>query len=287
KALYIHGPGIDEPLAMFRSGVGGGLFTFHADGLGSITTLTDATGTPVRTYTYDSFGRIVAETGTVSNPFTFTAREFDPETGLFYYRARYYDQRIGRFIQVDPLLRMKDVPAEMSPNLRILPPYTYVENSPLNGTDPLGLYTFSIGITLSASAFGAGGGGGTFINIGHNPNTGWLSGWSFSITGTAEGGAIAGVGGGPGITFTVTNACNVGQLLGSFFSAGRSGLGRTGIGYFQSPNGVVKGVSFTATIAQRGYLGAGIGGGITSAIVQWVQDEGFSFGVTPEGALFP
>ncbi|MFQ5684927.1 MAG: hypothetical protein ACE5HC_16865, partial [Candidatus Binatia bacterium] len=82
QATILHGPGIDEPLAVNRSGVRGGPFTYHADGLGSITTVTDALGDPALTYTYDSFGRIVDETGTVIDPYTYTGREFDPETGL-------------------------------------------------------------------------------------------------------------------------------------------------------------------------------------------------------------
>ena len=78
RALNIHGPGIDEPLAIGRPT---GTFLYHADGLGSITTLTNTSGTPVRSYTYDSFGRIVAQTGTLANFYTYTGRELDPESG--------------------------------------------------------------------------------------------------------------------------------------------------------------------------------------------------------------
>ncbi|MFQ5853152.1 MAG: RHS repeat-associated core domain-containing protein, partial [Candidatus Binatia bacterium] len=83
---------------------------------------------PVRTYTYDSFGRIVDETGTVIDPYTYTAREFDPETGLFYYRARYYDPTIGRFLQEDPIGFVG------GPNF-----YAYVRGNPHGFIDPLGL----------------------------------------------------------------------------------------------------------------------------------------------------
>src|ERR1700693_5913017 len=54
-------------------------------------------------YTYDSFGKLTASTGSLVNPFQYTARESDTETGLYYYRARYYDQNTGRFISEDPL----------------------------------------------------------------------------------------------------------------------------------------------------------------------------------------
>ena len=55
------------------------------------------------TYTYDSFGNLTASTGSLTNPFQYTARESDPETGLYYYRARYYDPSAGRFFSEDPI----------------------------------------------------------------------------------------------------------------------------------------------------------------------------------------
>jgi len=127
-ALYIHGPGIDEPLAIGRPT---GTFLYHADGLGSITTLTNTSGAPVRSYTYDSFGRIVAQSGTVVNPYTYTAREFDPESGLFYYRARYYDPTTGRFLQEDLI--------GFGGGINF---YAYVVGNPVSYTDPLGLETY-------------------------------------------------------------------------------------------------------------------------------------------------
>jgi len=53
-------------------------------------------------YTYKPFG-ITTATGTNPNRFRFTGRKWDQETGLYYYRARYYDATVGRFVSEDPL----------------------------------------------------------------------------------------------------------------------------------------------------------------------------------------
>jgi RHS repeat-associated protein len=99
-ARYEGTQNIDEPLAMLRSAA---TSYFHADGLGSISSLSNAAGSIANTYTYDSFGKLTASTGSLVNPFQYTARESDTETGLYYYRARYYDLQIGRFVNEDPI----------------------------------------------------------------------------------------------------------------------------------------------------------------------------------------
>jgi RHS repeat-associated protein len=132
QATYVHAPGIDRPLAMIRDS---GIYYYHADRLGSVTHLTGEQGDVVASYDYDPFGRIVRYEGTVANPFTFTGREFDRETGLYYYRARYYDPVLGRFLSPDPA----------APRLRqplTLNPYLYAQNNPVRFTDPLGLDVF-------------------------------------------------------------------------------------------------------------------------------------------------
>jgi RHS repeat-associated protein len=65
---------------------------YQADGLGSITSLSNGSGALANTYSYDSYGNLTASTGTVTNLFRYTGREFDSETGIYEYRARYYDQ---------------------------------------------------------------------------------------------------------------------------------------------------------------------------------------------------
>lgn len=123
-ASYVMGPGIDQPLSETR---GATTSFYQADGLGSATSLTDSTATIANSYSYDSFGNQTATTGTVSNPFRFTARELDSETGLMFYRARYYDQVVGRFLSEDS--------ARFGVGVDF---YAYVLNSPPNLKDPSG-----------------------------------------------------------------------------------------------------------------------------------------------------
>jgi RHS repeat-associated protein len=123
-ARYSQGLNIDEPLAMLR---GGTTSYYQADGLGSITSLSNTAGSLVQTYAYDSFGNLTASTGSVTNWFRYTGREFDAETNLYYYRARYYDTVTGRFLSEDP------IGFEGGFNL-----YRYVKNQPTRYVDPTG-----------------------------------------------------------------------------------------------------------------------------------------------------
>jgi RHS repeat-associated protein len=125
-ARYTHGPGIDEPLIMEKSGAS---FFHHADGLGSITEITDSAGAVKQRYTYSSFGNIESQLDpNFIQPYTFTAREFDPEAGLYFYRARSYDPMLGRFLQEDPIGFAGGI------NL-----YSMVSNNPVKLTDAYGL----------------------------------------------------------------------------------------------------------------------------------------------------
>jgi RHS repeat-associated protein len=99
-ARYAQTENIDEPLAMLRSST---TSYYHADGLGSVTSLTNGAGSLIQTYGYDSFGKQTSSSGSLLNPFQYTGREFDSETGLYFYRARYYDPQVGRFASEDPI----------------------------------------------------------------------------------------------------------------------------------------------------------------------------------------
>lgn len=135
---YLHGPGIDEPLAVEQKG---DVYFYHADGLGSITGLTDARGRVVQRYEYTSFGILRRRGDRVKQPYAFTGREWDTDTGLYFYRARYYDPVAGRFISRDPIgFAGGDV------NL-----YGYVQNDPVNFVDPNGLILIQINRAIKAA----------------------------------------------------------------------------------------------------------------------------------------
>ncbi len=98
-ARYTQEPGAGSPLLMERAGQ---TYSLLYDRGGSVSAVADSSGTPVCTYSYDSFGRSQPCTA-LTAPYGFAGREFDSETGLYYMRARYYDPRTGRFITQDPL----------------------------------------------------------------------------------------------------------------------------------------------------------------------------------------
>jgi RHS repeat-associated protein len=125
-ARYTHGPGVDAPLILEKNGQS---HYYHTDGLSSIVEITGQSGAVIQAYKYSSFGIIesVLDPNFVQ-PYTFTARELDIESGLYFYRARHYDSATGRFLQTDPL--------GISGSLNL---YTYLGNRPVGFIDPLGL----------------------------------------------------------------------------------------------------------------------------------------------------
>ena len=85
-------PEIDEPLAERGTTTS----YYEQDGIGSVTSLTATIGTVSQTYSYDSFGNTTNSSGSLTNFFRYTGREFDTETDLYYYeRATTIRQRAG------------------------------------------------------------------------------------------------------------------------------------------------------------------------------------------------
>jgi RHS repeat-associated protein len=112
---------------------------YPEDGLGSIVAVSKYGGQVYESYRYDAFGRttifnaydqpISYSTYMGTRIYGFTGREYDCETGLYYYRARYYNPAIGRFLQTDPI--------GYADSLNL---YQYCGNNPVNFIDSLGLW---------------------------------------------------------------------------------------------------------------------------------------------------
>jgi RHS repeat-associated protein len=133
-ARYTETQYIDEPLAEVRSGT---TSYYEQDDVGSVSALSNSTGALAASYSYDTFGNLTASNGSITNPFRYTGREFDQETGIYEYRARYYDPVAGRFISEDPIRFWGGSHF-----------YRYVHNSPANLTDPFGLRDYNEQETL-------------------------------------------------------------------------------------------------------------------------------------------
>jgi RHS repeat-associated protein len=126
---YLHGPGVDQVLAQDDLLRSNGLLWLLPDILGSTRDAVNGVGQVKNHIVYDAFGQVLSQTNLgYSSRYLFTGREYDAETGLYYYRSRYYDPRTGRFISED---RIRFDAGD--PNL-----YRYVKNKPSYLKDPSG-----------------------------------------------------------------------------------------------------------------------------------------------------
>jgi RHS repeat-associated protein len=125
KSQYLYGTQIDQVLAEES---GAQVHWFLTDHQGTVKDVVDNAGAFINHVTYDSFGRIVGQTSPIELRFAYTGREWDGETGQYYYRARYYDAVVGRFIGEDPISFSAG-----DPNIN-----RYVGNNPVNFVDPEG-----------------------------------------------------------------------------------------------------------------------------------------------------
>lgn len=145
-ASYTHGIGLES-----RVDGSNNENYYDFNHLGSTVGLTGTSGDYLNRYTYLPFGQELSESETVSNSFEFVGQWGITEeaNGLDYMRARYYDSGLGRFTSPDPIgLNGGDT------NL-----YRYVNNSPKNFIDPIGLTTISYDISISGNVFALGGEG--------------------------------------------------------------------------------------------------------------------------------
>ena len=139
-ARYTQGHEVDEPLDELRSGI---TSYYETDGINSVTSLSNSTGALLNTYTYNSFGNQTSTSGLIPNPLQYTARNYDAETGVYYFRARYYDKDSGRFLSEDPLIIRGGANH-----------YLYAENRPTTLYDPWGLMSWVYNVTRRNHGWG-------------------------------------------------------------------------------------------------------------------------------------
>jgi len=184
---------IDEPLALERSD--GTIRYYKADALGSIIALTDENGVVTTSYAYDAFGNVTVS-GNDFNAFQYTGREND-ETGLYYYRARYYSPGLRRFISQDPI--------RLAGGINF---FAYVRNNPIHFIDPFGLNGWGDVVDIGSSIFDTSGTG-AFVG---------------SIVGSGIGGGFGGYFfGPPGAAFGYLVGNTIGGELGGLIDGPNSG----------------------------------------------------------------
>ena len=146
-ARYLRGVVVDEVVNAYLYDTAGNWtnVNFHHDALTNTVGLSGHDGTVLQSTRYGAFGNVLSESlngAFPTNHLKYTGREEDADIGIYYYRARYYDPSIGRFISEDPM------GFEAGVNF-----YAYAGNNPISANDPSGLLSFfwHFGITYVAA----------------------------------------------------------------------------------------------------------------------------------------
>ena len=203
---YVYGPGIDNPLAMTVHGVSTtNTYYYLTDHLGSVIAITDTNGAIVESYDYDAWGRVQAydsenlplEQSALGNRIAFQGREYSWATGLYYFRARWYDPVTGRWLSKDPI--------GISGGLN---QYVAFENNPVMALDPDGLQATMIwgaernpftGVPLEPMRPGEGLGGNFIREMnpfaqGTSANDQFAAGWALAMGDPETAGQLSGIG---------------------------------------------------------------------------------------------
>lgn len=228
RVCDVHGPHTDDPILRMAAN---DAYYYHQDGLGSVVALTGATGTTVALQQFDAWGnRLAAVSGGVIPQYGYTGREPD-ETGLIYYRARYYDPAIGRFTQRDP------IGLEGGINQ-----YSYVENDPINNTDPEGL----VAVNVVGGAVNAG--VGIVINIGSSLVQGSAINWGNTMRDAAVD---------FGVGFVSPGLSTWGRMSSVFYRGGVAGAGEFYKGSYKNETFTQKSLGAASAAAMNASGAAG------------------------------
>ena len=120
-------------------------FFYHVDDLKSVAAISDQAEVLSARYKYNAYGHFRDKYETITNSFTFTGREWDTNTKLFYYRTRYVDAKVGRFISKDKFSGFHNHPLSLNK-------YIYAENNPILFNDPTGNHPLLLGLAIAAAS---------------------------------------------------------------------------------------------------------------------------------------
>ncbi|MCO6449305.1 MAG: right-handed parallel beta-helix repeat-containing protein, partial [Caldilineales bacterium] len=205
-ANYVY-DGLDNPIAMQR---GNATYYYVRDRLGSIIGLSNGASNLVASYRYDPWGNVISTGGSnpaLQNPFRFAGREYDAESGLYFYRSRYYDPATASFISRDRI-----------PIYEIENAYVYAAGNPVRQTDPIGLDASDRRWWQGVGGFVVGVGAGAVFIF-----TAPVSGPIALAVGATVAGGVAGGAAAAASEVALASNCDR-DILGAFVAGGKGGL---------------------------------------------------------------
>jgi len=137
-AVYTHG------LDLIAQRRAGSVRYFSYDGHGSTRLLADPSGAVTDTYLYDAYGTLLTSTGSTPNDYLYCGEQFDPDLGMYYLRARFYQPQTGRFWTMDSWEGTQTDPLSLHK-------YLYAADDPVNRIDPSGHYANTIEFAVSSN----------------------------------------------------------------------------------------------------------------------------------------
>src|SRR3984957_3950575 len=114
-----------------RDANSGTVHYYGVEGHGSVRFLTDTNGAITDTYAYDSYGNLIASSGTTTNVYLYCCYQYDSDVGMYYLNARYYQPNTGRFWTSDTYEGDQKDPLSLHK-------YLYGADNPINRIDPSG-----------------------------------------------------------------------------------------------------------------------------------------------------